>query len=142
MKDAMRETKAFLNQVRKIDILIQNKQEEIQQLRSLAESTSINLGERVQSSGSKQRMADTIDKYVDMERGKNKEIERLIQTKMEVLEVIEQLPLDQYDLLYQVYIKGVQLKCAKPDKSESWARSTHGIALLNVREILRKRNCT
>ena len=139
MKDAMKETKSFLNQIRKIDVLIKHKQDEIEQLRSLAESTSISLGERVQSSGSKQRMADTVDRYVEMEKEVTADIERLIKAKREVLEVIEQLPLDQYDLLYQVYVKGEQLKSYKTDKSESWVRSMHGIALLGVRDILRDR---
>ena len=142
MKDAMKETKSFLNQIRKIDVLIKHKQDEIEQLRSLAESTSISLGERVQSSGSKQRMADTVDRYVEMEKEVTADIERLIKAKREVLEVIEQLPLDQYDLLYQVYVKGEQLKSYKTDKSESWVRSMHGIALLGVRDILRDRKKT
>ena len=142
MKDTMKETKDFLNQVKKIDTVIKNKREEIEEVRSLAESMGISLGEKVQSSGSKQRMADTVERYLEIERKLNKDIERLLQAKREVLDVIEQLPLDQYDLLYQVYVKGVQLKCIKTDKSESWAKSTHGIALLNVRNILRQRNCT
>ena len=142
MKDTMKETKDFLNQVKKIDTLIKNKREEIEEVRSLAETMAISLGEKVQSSGSKQRMADTVERYLELERKLNKDIERLLQAKREVLDVIEQLPLDQYDLLYQVYVRGVQLKCIKTDKSESWVKSTHGIALLNVRDILRQRNCT
>jgi hypothetical protein len=137
----MKETKAFLNKVRKIDMLINNKLDEIQQLRSLAESTSISLGERVQSSGSKHSMADRIERIVDMEREVDAEIDRLMLAKKEVIEVIEQLPLEQYDLLYQVYIKGVELKCYNTDKSYTWVKSTHGRALVNVRDILRSRKC-
>lgn len=137
----MKETKAFLNKVRKIDMLINNKLDEIQQLRSLAESTSISLGERVQSSGSKHSMADRIERIVDMEREVDAEIDRLLLAKKEVIEVIEQLPLEQYDLLYQVYIKGVELKCYNTDKSYTWVKSTHGRALVNVRDILRSRKC-
>ena len=138
----MKETKAFLNQVRKIDTLIKNKQDEIQQLRIVAESMAINLAERVQSTGSKQRMADAVDLYVDMEREIKAEIEELIKRKRSVLEVIELLPVDQYDLLYQVYVKGVELKCYPTDMSYTWVKSTHGRALVNVREILRSRKCT
>lgn len=137
----MKETKAFLNKVRKIDMLINNKLDEIQQLRSLAESTSISLGERVQSSGSQHKMADRVDRIVDMEREVDAEIDRLLLAKKEVIDVIEQLPLEQYDLLYQVYIKGVELKCYNTDKSYTWVKSTHGRALVNVRDILRSRKC-
>ena len=138
----MKETKAFLNKVSKIDRLINNKLDEIQQLRSLAESMSISLGERVQSSGSKHRMADVVEKYVEMEREVDAEIDKLLLAKKEVIEVIEQLPLDEYDILYQVYIKGIDLKCCKSDKSYAWIKSVHGRALVNVREILRNRKCT
>ena len=138
----MKETKAFLNKVSKIDRLINNKLDEIQQLRSLAESMSISLGERVQSSGSKHRMADVVEKYVEMEREVDAEIDKLLLAKKEVIEVIEQLPLDEYDILYQVYVKGVDLKCCKSDKSYAWIKSVHGRALVNVREILRRRKCT
>ena len=138
----MKETKAFLNKVSKIDRLINNKLDEIQQLRSLAESMSISLGERVQSSGSKHRMADVVEKYVEMEREVDAEIDKLLLAKKEVIEVIEQLPLDEYDILYQVYVKGIDLKCCKSDKSYAWIKSVHGRALVNVREILRRRKCT
>lgn len=138
----MKETKAFLNKVSKIDKLINNKLDEIQQLRSLAESMSISLGERVQSSGSKHRMADVVEKYVEMEREVDAEIDKLLLAKKEVIEVIEQLPLDEYDILYQVYVKGIDLKCCKSDKSYAWIKSVHGRALVNVREILRRRKCT
>lgn len=136
----MKETKAFLNQVRKIDILIKHKQDEIQQLRSLAESTSINLGERVQSTGSHQRMADGVDKIVDMERELNADIYRLMMAKKELLEVIEQLPTDQYNLLYQVYVKGRTLQdyAIQYDRSYNWVKSVHGRALVNVRNILKE----
>lgn len=141
MKESMKETKDFLNQVAKIDAMVQNKREEIEEVRNLAESMVINTGERVQSSGSKQRMADTVERYLDMERKLNEDIERLINAKRDVLEVIEQLPVDQYKLLYQVYIKGVELKCYDTDKSYAWVKSTHGRALVNVRDILRSRKC-
>ena len=142
MKDSMKETKAFLNQVRKIDAMIKNKMEEIEEVRSLAEAMAISMGEKVQSSGSKQRMADTVERYLEMERKLNENIENLLQAKRNVLDVIEQLQVDQYDLLYQVYVKGIELKCYNTDKSYTWVKSTHGRALVNVREILRSRKCT
>lgn len=138
----MKETKEFLNQVRKIDVLINNKLEEIQKLRSLAESMAINLGERVQTSGSKHRMADTVERYVEMEREVDAEIDKLLLAKKEVIKVIEQLPFDEYEILYQVYVKGIELKCCKTDKSYNWVKSVHGRALVHVRDILRSRKCT
>ena len=136
----MKETKAFLNQIMKINKLIEHKQEEIQQLRSMAMSTAINLGERVQSSGSNQRMADTIDRYIDELKCLEDDIGRLLTIKKEVLHVIEQLPLEQYDLLYNVYVHGAKLKdyAVIADKSYNWVKSVHGTALLNVRQILKE----
>ena len=71
--------KDYLNQISKIDRLIENKIAEMDQWKAIATgTTSYSEGDRVQSSGSKEKMADAVARYLDMENEINSEIDRLI----------------------------------------------------------------
>ena len=60
-------TKQYLNQVRRSDRMINNKLSEIYQLKTLATSISVATdGDRVQSSGNKDRMGNTVARLVDL----------------------------------------------------------------------------
>lgn len=144
--------KEFLKQVAKWDKMIDNKLIEQQQWKDIAcnvtaggKSILIN-GEqhsldRVQSSGNQQKMSDAIVKYVDIENEINKNINELYAAKKAVLEVIEQLETDEYDLLHKIYIRHLPLWDAAEasNKSYTWAKSVHGRALQKVQRILDKR---
>ena len=92
--------KDFLQSALKIDKMIENKMYEKAQWMSIATSTTANCnGERVQSSGSKQKMADAMDKYIELEEEINDYIDRLVEKKNEIIEVIERLPAVEYDAL-------------------------------------------
>ena len=63
-------------------------------------------GERVQSSGSQSKMADAINKCVDMEAEIDRLIDELIAIKKEVIEAIEKIDSPvEYDLLHRRYIQ-------------------------------------
>lgn len=131
--------KDFLGQLKKLDKLIENKIIEKEQWKSIALGTTANSdGERVQSSGSQQKMADAVDRYIDIEKEIDACIDRLIERKMRVIGVIEQLDIVEYDLLHKVYVQYITLDeaAARIGKSYSWATSTHGRALANVQKIL------
>lgn len=129
--------KDYLRQVKKLDKLIKNKQYEVMQWRSLATGTTVQLSERVQSSGSKQRMADTINVYVDIEAEIKADIERYIKLKAEIIKTIEQLPEQEYDLLHKVYIQQKTLyEALEGDKSYSTITTLHGRALDHLQAIL------
>lgn len=134
--------KQFLNQLEKLDRIIENKLIEKEQWRNIALGTAPQTtGERVQSSGSKQKMADAIDKYIDIEREIDEHIDRLVDAKKDVISVIEKLDVTEYDLLHKVYVQRVTLYEAadKLDRSYSWATTVHGRALANVQKILDER---
>ena len=101
-------------------------------------------GDRVQSSGSKQKTEDAVVRYVSIEKEIDQEIDRLIDTKREITATIEQLDHDEYDLLHRIYIqqKNLQEAAAGMGKSYSWARGTHGTALYNLQRILNEREKT
>lgn len=136
------DAKEFLRQIRKLDKLIENKLVEVQQWKEIATNVSPNLtGERVQSSGNPQKIADAIGRYIDLEREINQDIDKLVETKKDVISVIEQLNATEYDVLHKVYVQGftfdeVAITCRH---SRSWATTVHGRALKHVQTILDKR---
>ena len=133
------EAKIFLKQAQKLDRMINNKIAEKEQWLAMAKGMgSFSAGERVQSSGSQQKMADNIEKYVDIDREIDEIIDKLIETKKDILNVIEQLNVNEYDLLHKVYIQGFELYevSTMMDKSYSWCTTVHGKALEDVQRIL------
>lgn len=131
--------KKFLGQVRKLDTMIKNKLVEKEQWKAVAMNTTSKMdGDRVQSSGRKQKMAESIEKYIDMEREINKEIDNLVFAKREVIRVIEQLNTTEYDILHKRYIQGLSLMdiANNLDRTYSSITSIHGRALKNVQDIL------
>lgn len=137
------EVKEFLNQVKKLDLQIKNKLIEQQQWRDIALGITANMdGERVQSSGSKSKMSDAIEKCVDMEAEIDALIDKLIDIKKEVVQTIEQLESPtEYNVLHMKYIqdKSLQEIADHYGKDYTWATTTHGRALKNVQEIRERR---
>ena len=146
--------KDFLKQLQKLDALIANKLVERDQWFAMATSTTAasapETGIRVQSSGSKQQMANATSAYIDIERDIDACIDRLYDEKKKVLAVIEQLDVIEYDILHKVYV-GVMKKTKQGNKryyytlddvaehfgkSRSWADTKHGVALKHVQNII------
>jgi hypothetical protein len=133
------EAQVFLEQVKKLDFRIRNKLIEKQQWRDIALGITANMdGERVQSSGSQSKMADAITKCVDMESEIDRLIDQLIDTKREVIQVIERLDSPtEYDVLHRRYIQyqSLQEVADHYGRDYGWATTTHGRALTNVQKI-------
>lgn len=132
--------KEFLTQVEKLDMLVQNKLIEKQQWMELALGITARIdGERVQSSGAQSRMAEAVEKCVDVEAEITALIDRLIDTRRAVLAVLEQVdsPIE-YDVLHRRYIQKMDLQDIADayGKEYGWATTTHGRALKSVQKIL------
>ena len=132
----------FLRQVDKLDRLIANKLIEKERWKALAMGTGVSTdGERVQSSGSKQRMQDAVCRYVSIEEEINQFIDELVDKKQEVISTIEQLPTNEYDILHKLYIQHIRLH----DVAEGETRSLTGVkkihrkALSSLQKILDER---
>lgn len=134
----MSEAKEFLKQVEKLDCMITNKLAERDQWKSIALGTSVQLSEKVQTSGSQQKMADAINKYIDIESEINECVDNLIAKKKEVISVIEQLPVDLYDILHKIYVQYYTFYDVADKKDISYSNVTtlHGKALKLVQKIL------
>ena len=134
------EAQIYLEQVEKLDARIRNKLIEQRQWRDIALGITANMeGERVQSSGAKSKMADAINKCVDMEAEIDSLIDILVDTKKEVIQTIEQLDSAiEYNVLHMRYIqfKTLQEIADHYGYEYGWATTTHGRALKNVQENL------
>ena len=136
------DAKLYLRQVEMLDTKIKNKLIEQQQWRDIAMGITANIGgERVQSTGSQQKMADAINKCIDMETEINGLVDALIATKKEVIATIEKLdsPIE-YDILHKRYIQYYELKeiAEHYGKEYGWITTNHGRALKSVQKLIEK----
>lgn len=126
-----------------IDTVVKNKLIEQRQWHDLALSITANMGgEKVQSSGSQSRMADALNKCMDMETEIAGAVDKLVAEKREIVAVIEQIDSPvEYDVLHRRYIqyKSLQEIADHYKKEYGWATTTHGRALANVQSILDKK---
>lgn len=134
--------KDYLKQLQKLDKLIENKLAEKEQWRAIATSTTQQMTpDRVQTSGNHQKMADAIHKLIEIEAEIDACIDRLVDTKKEVISTLERLNPTEYDLLHKVYVQYFTFDdvAIKRGKSYSWVTTVHGRALKNVQRMLDER---
>lgn len=141
--------KRKLSEIKRLDTLIQNKTAEKRKWEAITmeRATSITAsteGERVQSSGSKQRMADTVDSGIDRVRRIEKRIKELYAEMDAIIAIIDSLPEPESDILHKVYVQYMSLKEVAAVRHESYSTvaTNHGIALKMVSDILEKRKAT
>ena len=133
----------YLEQVEKLDSIIKNKLIEKQQWKDIAFGITANMdGERVQSSGAKSKMADAINKCVDMESEIDGLIDKLVDTKKDVIQTIEQLysPIE-YNVLHMRYIqyKTLQEIADHYGRDYDWAKLTCKRGCDHVQVILSRK---
>lgn len=121
---------------------MKNKLIERQQWEDLAQCITAQMGgERVQSSGNPSKMADAICTCIDMEDEIDAQVKRLATKKRDVISVIEQLKMVEYDVLHMKYIqyKDFFEIADKYGKDYNWATTIHGRAKKSVQRILDER---
>lgn len=131
--------KEYLNQISKIDRLVENKIAELEHWQAIATgTTTFSDGDRVQSTGNKYKMEDAIIKCIEISNEINSEIDRLVDTRKEVISTIEQLKPSEYDVLHKIYVqnKDFQEIATAKKMSYSWVTSKHGRALASLQKIL------
>lgn len=144
--------KEYLLQLGKIDRLIENKIAEMEHWKAMAAGTTaysetVKIGnemhavEKVQSSGNRYKMEDAVLKYIETSNEINSEVDRLVYTRKEVINTIEQLKTDEYDILYKIYVQGKTFQEVAEDKTKSysWVTSKHGRGLASLQRILDER---
>lgn len=85
-------TKDYLRQIERLDRMIQNKLSEIYQLKTMACSVTVsNEGERVQTSGDKDRLGATVAKIVDLEHETDSLVDSFIDIRGKIIEQIDSM---------------------------------------------------
>lgn len=133
--------KDYLKEIARIEKLIENKKEERERWRDIALNiTGSYDGERVQSSGNQQKMATAVINQVDLQREIEAHILALYRKRQDIIGVLEQLPIQDYDLLYKIYVKGNTLIDMAEERGCTYSNITtlHGTALKKVQRIIDK----
>jgi hypothetical protein len=96
----------YLKQIKVMDAKINSDVEELAQLEALAtKTTSVLGGERVQSSGSQQKMADCVTKIVELQEHINREIDTFVDYKEQARKLLSNCDADCINLLYKRYFQ-------------------------------------
>jgi hypothetical protein len=136
----MIDAKSYLRQVEMLDARIKNKLIERQQWKDIAVGITASVGgDRVQTSGSQQKMADAVIKCVDMEAEIDNLVDELVNTKRDVIATIEKLDSPtEYNVLHKRYIQFMTLQeiADAYNRDYGWVTTTHGRALKNVQLLL------
>jgi len=134
------EAQIYLEQVERLDAIITNKLIEKRQWKDVALGITASMdGERVQSSGSKDKMASAVSRCVDIEAEIDNLVDKLVDTKKEVIQTIESLySPTEYNILHLRYIqfKSLQEIADHYGRDYGWVTTTHGRALKSVQDIL------
>jgi hypothetical protein len=137
-KGEVMRAKEYLGQVRLMNIKIDTKIKQLEELKILATCTgTINAKpDKIQSSPCGDKMENAVAKYVDLEREINNQIDAYVDKKQVIVEQIHELNAGEQTLLYmQILIKRyVEFKSLEEiavdlDRSYAYVRHIHGEAL-------------
>lgn len=131
--------KQYLSQIEVLDKRIQNKLSEEYQLRSLATSISVsNNSERVQTSGSGDRIGNIVAKIVDVQKEIESLVDVYLKQRSDIIHTIEKIDaLNCYELLFKKYVEYKTLNDISDEMGYSvqHVKRLHGQALDEVRKI-------
>lgn len=135
--------KEYLQQIRKIDLLIQNKLKQAQELRSKLEVKGINFESDGSTSATRNvtKMNDLIVSVVTLEEEINQQIDLLINKKREVMRVIDLLDDgNEIAVLYQRYFNYRKWEEIAVDMDYTYrgVLKIHGRALQNLEKVFTK----
>lgn len=125
----------YLEQIKKLDAIISNKKRDYE--RKVGEADGLggfSLSERVQTSRNLHRGADAIIEYISIEE----EIKTLEMKRKGIIDTLQELPCDEYEILYSIYVDGYMLKELPSlfHKSYEWVKWKKRKALDHVQSLI------
>ena len=126
------QAKEFLNKIRYIDMMIDCKLEQINDLRDMLTSIGSPIGDKVQSSKDPDKFTDPVSKIVELENEINNDIDKLVDLKSIARQAIESLDNDiEKMVLYKRYFENKTFEQISVELNYSWRRihQFHGNAL-------------
>lgn len=132
-------SKEVLNKIRKIDMMIDFKCEQVETLRSrLTSLGSPSMGDKVQSSLDPDKFTNTMSKIIELEEKINADIDELVDLKRDAMDCIEKLNNDVEKLvLYKRYFNNKSFEQISVEMGYSWRHihRIHGNALKNFDKV-------
>lgn len=136
-------TQKMLEQVEMADTIIKNKLIEKQQWMDIALGVTASAGgDVVKSSGAKSKMAEAINKCIDVEAEIDKAIDHFVSVKKSVVSMLEKLDNPtEYNVLHMRYIQYMSLQeiADKYDREYGWVTTVHGRGLANFDKLMERR---
>lgn len=129
----------FLLQIKKCEKLIENTREEIEKWHELAENITVNTSDiRVKISGHSDKVGNSVTEYIDNEKKLQKMLVDLMLKRKSIIDKIEQLQADEYDVLYKIYVQDMKVYevAAMLDRSYSGIKHIKRNAIKNLQKIL------
>ena len=101
------DTKQYLQQIERLDKMIQNKLSEIYQLKTMACNVTVsNDSERVQTSSDKDRLGSTVAKIIDLEKETDMLVDSFIDLKKETMLIIRMIKSERHrEILFKKYLE-------------------------------------
>lgn len=130
--------KEYLQKITFLDSKIDSNKERVMRYKESAENKTSNLSpNKVQTSTSKQKMADAVCSYSDLERIIKADEEK----KQEIIDTIGMLNPNESTVLYKCYADAMTLwEISKDmDRSYSWVSKMHSRGVKNIQQILDSR---
>ncbi len=130
--------KEYLRQLRTAEIKIEQKEEELERLKSSLESISTGTdGERVQTTP-RDRLSEEITRIVDLEKEINSDLGAMLMLRNKIINEIQSMDNPVYiDILYKRYVQYKSLEEIAVEMSYSYVhiRRLHGYALIQFSKI-------
>lgn len=131
-------TKEYLNQISRLNRMINNKLVEIQQLRELACSISaINMEDKVQNTPNFDKIGSKMAKIDELEENLDKTIDRYVLVKNKIVSQIDSMEDENtYNILFSRYIQKKSFERIAIEMEYSWRQiiRLHGKALKQFEE--------
>lgn len=132
-------TKNYLEQIERLDRMIQNKLSEIEQLKHIATSITIAPKEvNVQVSSDKDRMGSAVAKLIDLEKETDRLVDEYIDKRKRIIEQIDSIKdTNMYHILSEKYIsrKGLSVIAVEMGYSFKQVCRIHGNALAEFERL-------
>lgn len=124
--------KEYLRQLRRLELCIEQRQEELNRLRELIGCNAIDYGERVQTSPSADSIPNEVIRRAELEADISRKIERFLQLKHKIINEIQSLDNAVYvSILYKRYVEYKSLDEIAVEMNYSYRQvlRLHGMAL-------------
>lgn len=126
-----------MRQLRRLEVCIEQRQEELNRLRELIGCNAIDYGERVQTSTSADSIPNEVIRRAELEADISRKIERFLQLKHKIINEIQSLDNAVYvSILYKRYVEYKSLEEIAVEMNYSYRqiKRLHGLALLDFKK--------